>query len=150
MFGVGCGLLAARAAAARALPGSPTTSGRSTGSASRSSTYGVASLPPHGNGLIAVFVVRDRARHPPPRHARRSSARADDIVEIVKLGVFVVFGSLMTLDGLFGDGWAAVAIVVVTLLIARPVAIWVALAGTRAGTARRRSWPGSAPRAWRR
>ena len=42
-----------------------------------------------------------------------------------------MFGSLLTLDGLFGDGWAAVAIVAVTLLVARPVAVWVALAGTR-------------------
>ena len=40
-------------------------------------------------------------------------ARSADIVEIVKLGVFVVFGSLLTLDGLFGDGWAAVALVAV-------------------------------------
>ena len=44
--------------------------------------------------------------------------------------MFVVFGSLLTLDGLFGDGWAAVAIVAVTLLVARPVAIWISLAGT--------------------
>jgi sodium/hydrogen antiporter len=58
-------------------------------------------------------------------------ARAEDIVEIVKLGVFVVFGALLTLDGLFGDGWAAVAIVAVTLLVARPVAVWIALIGTR-------------------
>ena len=56
--------------------------------------------------------------------------RAEDIVEIVKLGVFVVFGSLLTFDGLFDDGWAAVAIVVFTLLVARPVAVWLALAGT--------------------
>ena len=40
-----------------------------------------------------------------------------------------MFGSLLTFDGLFGDGWAAVAIVAVTLLVARPVAIWIALAG---------------------
>jgi NhaP-type Na+/H+ or K+/H+ antiporter len=58
------------------------------------------------------------------------AARSGDIVEIVKLGVFVVFGSLLTLDGLFGDGWAAVALVAVTLLIARPAAIAVSLAGT--------------------
>ena len=45
--------------------------------------------------------------------------------------MFVVFGSLLTLDGLFGDGWAAVAMVAVTLLVARPVAIWIALLGTR-------------------
>ena len=57
--------------------------------------------------------------------------RADDIVEIVKLGIFVVFGSLLTLDGLFADGWAAVGVVAFTLLVARTVAIWIALAGTR-------------------
>ena len=45
--------------------------------------------------------------------------RAEDIVEIVKLGIFVVFGSLLTFDGLFRDGWAAVAIVAFTLLVAR-------------------------------
>ena len=45
--------------------------------------------------------------------------------------MFVVFGSLLTLDGLFGDGWAAVGVVAVTLLIARPAAIAVALLGTR-------------------
>ena len=43
----------------------------------------------------------------------------------------MVFGSLLTLDGLFGDGWAAVGVVAVTLLLARPVAIWIALLGTR-------------------
>ena len=43
-----------------------------------------------------------------------------------------MFGSLLTLDGLFGDGWAAVAIVAITLLIARPVAIAVALLGHQA------------------
>ena len=34
-------------------------------------TYGVTvGLPPEGNGFIAVFVVRDHARHPPPGPAR--------------------------------------------------------------------------------
>ena len=46
--------------------------------------------------------------------------------------MFVVFGSLLTLDGLFGDGWAAVAIVAVTLLIARPVGDRGRARGTRA------------------
>jgi NhaP-type Na+/H+ and K+/H+ antiporter len=57
--------------------------------------------------------------------------RAADVVEIVKLGIFLVFGSLLTIDGLFADGMAAVAIVLVTLLVARPIAVWLALAGTR-------------------
>ena len=114
-------------------------------------TYGVAvGLPPAGQRADRRVRVRDRARDPAPRPARDFEARSDDIVEIVKLGVFVVFGSLLTLDGLFGDGWAAVAIVAVTLLVARPVAIVVALAGTGVPAPRRRSWPGSGPRAWRR
>ena len=41
-----------------------------------------------------------------------------------------MFGSLLTLDGLFDDGMAAVGIVVITLLVARPVAVFVALTGT--------------------
>ena len=49
--------------------------------------------------------------------------------------IFVVFGSLLTAEGLFGDGWAAVALVAVTLLLARPVAIWISLAGTSVDTA---------------
>jgi NhaP-type Na+/H+ and K+/H+ antiporter len=57
-------------------------------------------------------------------------ARAEDVVEIVKLGIFVVFGALLTFDGLFGDGLAAVAIAAFTLLVARPVAVFGALART--------------------
>jgi sodium/hydrogen antiporter len=98
--------------------------------------YGLAvGVPPEGNGFIAVFVcaitlgilrgdIRQNFEH-----------RADDIVEIVKLGVFVVFGALLTDHLLFGDGWAAVGIVAFTLLAARPVAIWLSLAGSGVETA---------------
>ena len=92
-------------------------------------TYGLTTLPPHGNGVIAVFVcaiVLGIRRPDVPEYLEMSS----DIIEIVKLGVFVVFGSLLTLDGLFTDGWAAVGVVLVTLLVARTVAVWIALAGT--------------------
>ena len=65
-------------------------------------------------------------------------------MEIVKLGIFVVFGSLLTLHGLFGSGWAAVGVVAVTLLVARPVAVFSALVGTQTDTATRAfmSWFG--------
>ena len=98
-------------------------------------TYGVTSLPPHGNAVIAVFVAGIVLGIRRPDVRAYVAARGEDIVEIVKLGVFVVFGSLLTFHSLFQDGWAAVGIVIVTLLIARPVAIWVALAGTRTDTA---------------
>jgi NhaP-type Na+/H+ or K+/H+ antiporter len=94
--------------------------------------YGVAvGVPPEGNGLISVFVCAIALGIQRPDLRVTFEHRADDIVEIVKLGIFVIFGSLLTFDGLFGDGWAAVGIVAATLLVARPVAIWIALAGTR-------------------
>jgi NhaP-type Na+/H+ or K+/H+ antiporter len=85
----------------------------------------------HGNGLIAVFVcaITLGIRRPDIREA--FEAQAQDIVEIVKLGVFVVFGSLLTLDSLFADGAAAVAIALFTLVLARPVAVLLSLLGTR-------------------
>jgi sodium/hydrogen antiporter len=94
-------------------------------------TYGLTVLPPHGNGFIAVFVaaIVVGIRRPDLRH--EFAERAQEVVEIVKLGIFAVFGSLLTIDGLFGDGWAAVAVVAATFLLARPVAVWIALAGTR-------------------
>jgi NhaP-type Na+/H+ or K+/H+ antiporter len=94
-------------------------------------TYGTTTLPPHGNGLIAVFVCAIVLGIRRPDIAGVFEARAQEVVEIVKLGIFIVFGSLLTLHGLFAEGFAAVAIVLVTLLVARPVAVWIALAGTR-------------------
>jgi sodium/hydrogen antiporter len=106
--------------------------------------YGLAVLTPHGNGLIAVYVAAIvlGIRRPDIRgHFERQAA---DLVEIVKLGIFVVFGSLLTLHGLFGSGWAAVGVVAITLLVARPVAVFAALAGTATDTATRAfmSWFG--------
>jgi sodium/hydrogen antiporter len=94
-------------------------------------TYGVTVSPPHGNGVIAVFVCAITLGIRRPDLRRYFESRSEEIIEIVKLGVFVVFGSLLTLDGLFGDGWAAVGIAVVTLFVARTVAVLVALLGTR-------------------
>ncbi len=98
-------------------------------------TYGLTVLPPHGNGFIAVFVAAIVIGIRRPDLRRYFAERAQEVVEIVKLGIFAVFGSLLTIDGLFSDGWAAVAVVAGTLLLARPIAVWIALAGTRLSTA---------------
>ena len=97
--------------------------------------YGATTLPPHGNGVIAVFVCAITLGIRRPDVRQTFEERSDDIIEIAKLGVFVVFGSLLTLVGLFADGWAAVAIVLVTLVLARSVAVLAALAGTGLDTA---------------
>jgi NhaP-type Na+/H+ or K+/H+ antiporter len=93
-------------------------------------TYGLAHLV-HGNGLIAVFVCAITLGI--LRRDIRDSFddRTDGLLQVVKLGIFVIFGSLLTLHGLFGDGAAAVAIVAFTLLVARPIAVLLALLGTR-------------------
>ncbi|HEX2125134.1 MAG TPA: cation:proton antiporter [Thermoleophilaceae bacterium] len=92
--------------------------------------YGLAVLPPEGNGFISVFVAAIALGIWRPDIRECFEARAEDILEVVKLGVFLVFGAILTLDGLFGDGWAAVAIAAFTLLVARSVAVFAALAGS--------------------
>jgi sodium/hydrogen antiporter len=93
--------------------------------------YGSAALPPEGNGFISVFVCAIVLGILRPDVRECFESRSEDLIEVVKLGIFVVFGAVLTLDGLFEDGVAAVAIVAFTLLVARPVAVFSALAGTR-------------------
>ena len=93
--------------------------------------YGLAAVPPAGNGFIAVFVGAITLGILRPDVRASFEARSEDLIELVKLAVFVVFGSLFTLGELFQDGWAAVAIVVFTLVVARPVSVFAALAGAR-------------------
>jgi NhaP-type Na+/H+ or K+/H+ antiporter len=107
-------------------------------------TYGITELPPHGNGLIAVYVAAITLWIRRPDISAYFQQQAADLVEIVKVGVFVVFGSLLTLHGLFFDGWAAVGVVAVALLLARPVGVFSALVGTATDFATRAfmSWFG--------
>jgi sodium/hydrogen antiporter len=98
-------------------------------------TYGLTVLPPHGNGFIAVFVAAIVLGIRRPDLHRHFAERAEEVVEIVKLAIFAVFGSLLTIHGLLADGWAAVAVVAATFLLARPLAIWLALAGSRISSA---------------
>jgi sodium/hydrogen antiporter len=93
--------------------------------------YGVAALPPEGNGFIAVFVGAIALGILRPDVRECFEARSEDLIELVKLAVFVVFGSLFTFGELFEDGWAAVAIVAFTLIVARPASVFAALAGSR-------------------
>jgi NhaP-type Na+/H+ or K+/H+ antiporter len=93
--------------------------------------YGAATLPPAGNGFISVFVAAIALGILRPDIRQSFEVRTEDVLEVVKLGVFLVFGALFTLDTLFEDGWAAVGIVAATLLLARPIAVFVALAGSR-------------------
>ncbi len=93
--------------------------------------YGAAVLPPEGNGFISVFVAAIGFGIWRPDIRECFEERSEDLIEVVKLGVFLVFGALFSFDTLFGDGWAAIGVVVFTLLVARPVAVFTALIGVR-------------------
>ena len=93
--------------------------------------YGTAVLPPEGNGFIATFVTAIALGIWRPDIRECFEGRAEDLIEVVKLGVLLVFGATLTFSALFADGWSAVAIVVFTLLVARPAAVFTALAGSR-------------------
>jgi NhaP-type Na+/H+ or K+/H+ antiporter len=99
--------------------------------------YGVAVLPPNGNGLIATFVAAIVLGVRRPDIRAGFEFRSEAVIEVVKLGIFVVFGALLTLDGLFGDGLAALAIAAFTLLLARPLAVFASLVGTDTDVATR-------------
>jgi NhaP-type Na+/H+ or K+/H+ antiporter len=97
-------------------------------------TYGVTVLSPKGNGFIAVFVAAIvlSVRRPDVReHFERNS---EEIVEIVKLGIFFVFGSLLTVHAITHEGWVALAFVAVVFLLARPLTVWLSLIGTKTDT----------------
>jgi sodium/hydrogen antiporter len=93
-------------------------------------TYGVTVLTPKGNGFIATFVAAIVLSVRRPDVRASFAAPAEAIVEIVKLSVFLVFGSLLTVHAFTREGPVAIGIVAGTLLLARPLAVWIALART--------------------
>jgi sodium/hydrogen antiporter len=92
--------------------------------------YGVAVAEPRGNGLIAVFVCAIVLGTARPDMRESFEHRSEELIELLKLGTFVVFGSLLTLSSVFSEGWAAVGIVAVALVVARPPSMFASLVGT--------------------
>ncbi len=79
-----------------------------------------------GNGLIAAFVagiVMGAAEHEIPD---AFTAFADNVSAIFQVLTFFVFGALIVATGYHGDIWRLVLFVLFALLVARPLAIFVA------------------------
>lgn len=93
-------------------------------------TYGLTVLSPEGNGFIAVFVAAIVLGIRRPDLVRHFESDAAMLVEIVKLGIFLLFGSLLTVRALGVEGWVAIPFVAICFLLARPLAVWTSLIGT--------------------
>lgn len=92
-------------------------------------TYGLVTVLPAGNGLVAVFVCAIMLAKLRPDVAHRFE-QAQDIVEIIKVVAFVVFGTLISVDLLSRFGWEGALLVACALLVARPIAVFASLART--------------------
>src|SRR4029079_19678519 len=77
--------------------------------------YGTAVLPPEGNGCTATFVASISFGIWRRDIRECFEELSEDLIEVVKLGVFLVFGATLTFGNLFADGWAAVGMLVFTL-----------------------------------
>jgi sodium/hydrogen antiporter len=82
-----------------------------------------------GNGLIAAFVAGIAlavARHEIPEAFGNFNETVSATFQVI---TFVVFGALIVATGWEGDTVALVAFIGFALLVARPAAVWIALAG---------------------
>ncbi len=94
------------------------------------SVYGVTVLL-EGNGFIAVYLAGIVMASRLGKEVAAFSRFSRDLGEILKLGTFAVFGSLLLFGEMFGDGAAGIAFALVVLFIARTAALLPSLAGTR-------------------
>src|SRR4051812_4678718 len=91
--------------------------------------YGLAEVT-YGNGLIAAFVAGVAlgvAEHDIPK---AFSTFNENVSAVLQVGVFFVFGALIVATGWDHGVPALIAFIVFALLVARPVAVLAALAGT--------------------
>jgi NhaP-type Na+/H+ or K+/H+ antiporter len=84
-----------------------------------------------GNGLIAAFVagiVLAAAEHEVPESFVAFSENVSSIFQVI---TFFLFGALIVATGFDGPIWGLLLFILFALLIARPVSVGAALAGTR-------------------
>jgi sodium/hydrogen antiporter len=92
--------------------------------------FGVADVT-FGNGLIAAFVCGITLGLSEHEITERYHAFSENVSAIFQVLTFFAFGAIIVATGYNGSTWALIAFIPFALLIARPVAVLAALAGTR-------------------
>lgn len=94
------------------------------------SLYGISILL-SGNGFITVYLAGIVMASAAGRQAANFFRFSRDLGEVLKLGTFVIFGSLVTFNLLFDDGASGLLFAAIVLFLVRAVALLPALIGTR-------------------
>jgi len=104
-------------------------------------TYGVAQAV-DGYGFLAVFAAGVAFRRYERDHElnARVHTGAELLEKLLELAVILMLGSLLTLEGLRAPGWEGWLLAVVLLLLIRPLACALALAGGRVETSGERAF----------
>jgi NhaP-type Na+/H+ or K+/H+ antiporter len=84
-----------------------------------------------GNGLVAAFVFGITVGISEQEITERFAVFSENVSAIFQVLTFFVFGALIVATGFDGEVLALVGFILFALLIARPVAVQLALAGTR-------------------
>ncbi len=92
--------------------------------------FGIADVT-FGNGLIAAFVFGITLGVSEHEITERFSAFSENVSAIFQVLTFFVFGALIVATGYQGAIAALAAFIVFALVVARPVAVQLSLAGTR-------------------
>ncbi len=90
--------------------------------------YGATELV-HGNGLIAAFVAGGVVGLLRPEAPDLFHRRNENVVNVLHLVAFVIFGALVLEVGYSGDVLALVAFVVFALVVARPASVLISFFG---------------------
>ncbi len=83
-----------------------------------------------GNGLIAAFVAAITLGAGEHQITERFPVFSENISAIFQVLTFFVFGAIIVATGYDRSVWALIAFIPFALLVARPVAVFVSLAGT--------------------
>jgi len=87
-----------------------------------------------GNGLIAAFVAAITLGVSEHEISERFPVFSENVSAIFQVLTFFVFGAIIVSTGFDGSLWALAAFIPFALLVARPAAVMLSLAGTRLPT----------------
>lgn len=92
--------------------------------------FGVADVG-GGSGFLSIYLVGLAVGSTPSRHRRPLAVFHEGVAFLAQVGLFIVLGLLVFPHDLPGVAWQGLALAAVLVVVARPVAVWLATVGLR-------------------